>query len=213
VAGVGVAGSIRRRRRGDPRLPFSGPRLRVAKRRLTRRDRLLRCVHLRRDHPCCRPGRHGGRGSEWRTRLRPSADRWVTIAERCSGEPWPGSVVFAGPTPVPWRSALILTGAGGRRSENIVPTHPPAATFSLGQTSVRAAWTTCGALANQRCMPHAMRRGAPSAHGARSAHRGPGCLAVCPCSPWAVTERDEHPDDDTAARQGDDDDGDDNDAD
>jgi hypothetical protein len=33
------------------------------------------------------------------------ADRWVDTSERCSAEPWPGSVLRVRPRPAPWRSA------------------------------------------------------------------------------------------------------------
>ena len=36
---------------------------------LTLASLVVRWVHLRHDDPCCLLGRHGGRGSEWRTRL------------------------------------------------------------------------------------------------------------------------------------------------
>jgi hypothetical protein len=97
------------------------------------------------------------------------------LAERCAGEPWPASVLRAlEPTPAPWRSALIPTGAVGRRSENVVPTHPPGSDVLAG-TEIRA-----------RRMDHVRGTRQPAMHAPCHAAGCPECPrgALSPPWPW-----------------------------
>jgi hypothetical protein len=105
--------SDRHRRSGDPRLIENA----VSRRPqgcLTGMRVVLGCAHLGHDDPCCPVGRHGGGGSEWRTRLRPYWPAGFRVAQ------WPpggGSMARRCRAPGPRPQPVAIAADGLTRND------------------------------------------------------------------------------------------------